>query len=69
MKHKYKIGWKVTITASNHGLINVGEEGVIDCYHKDGYGIAFTKWWPAIVGHQIGVTEKRVIFFAEGTFK
>lgn len=69
MKHKYKVGRKVTITKSDHQSIRIGEEGLIDCYHKDGYGIAFTKYWAPIVGHDVGVTEKRIIFFAEDDFK
>lgn len=68
-KHKYKKGDKVTIKHSLYSGINVGEVGIVDCIVKQGYGIAFTKTWPATAINEKPPHCKRILFFERGEVK
>lgn len=62
-KHKFKHGNTVTITHSVYAGILVGEQGVVECLVKQGYGIAFTKTWPNTYINEKPPFGKRVMFF------
>lgn len=68
-RHKHRRGNKVTITHSVYSGVSIGEVGTVECLNRLGYGIAFTKTWPATVINAKPPFEKRVLFFEHGEVK
>jgi hypothetical protein len=68
-KHKYKHGDTVTIVHSVYAGISVGEQGVVECLVKQGYGVAFTKTWPCTFINEKPSFGKRVMFFERSEVK
>lgn len=65
-KHKHKRGGQVTVTNSVYSGVTVGDVGTVECLLKPGYGVAFTKTWPATVINEKPPYGKRVLFFEHG---
>jgi len=68
-KHKHKRGDTVMVVHSPYAGVSVGEKGVVECLLKQGYGVAFTKTWPATSINEKPPTAKRVMFFEHGEVK
>jgi hypothetical protein len=68
-KHKFKNGDTVTIVHSTYSGISVGKQGVVECLVKQGYGVAFTKTWPATFINEKPPSGKRVMFFEHSEVK
>jgi hypothetical protein len=59
----------VTIVHSVYDGISVGEQGVVECLVKQGYGVAFTKTWPCTFINEKPSFGKRVMFFEHSEVK
>jgi hypothetical protein len=68
-EHKHKIGDTITIVSSVYSGVTVGEQGVVERLIKQGYGVAFTKTWPATVINEKPPFGKRILFFEHDEVK
>lgn len=65
-KHLFKRGDIVVVIHSVYSGVTIGDKGIVECLLRPGYGVAFTKTWPATVINEKNPYGKRVLFFEHG---
>lgn len=65
MKHKYRVGRKITVVSSTHSGLHLGDEGVIESLMQGGYAVKFHKTWQNTFVNEKPPTETRTVFMTE----